>query len=222
MITYLKKNRKNKTNVSKTNNGAVEDSKDRKNCLKSDSESDNDSLSDTSCSSSDEENDADEEIKGTPEKTQQDQNPQRQKFYCPEIIHYILMTWLPYYPLQSASIIKKFEILRDSNASIENWHKIIKALFDNRKNVEITKFIQEQEAALPGRLVKRNINILTERQQTGRANKERTVKENKQLKLPKIKKKNKLKLGEIQDDSFAEESWKRGPENRKKKTKQFF
>ncbi|CAG5075088.1 Similar to NOF: 120.7 kDa protein in NOF-FB transposable element (Drosophila melanogaster) [Cotesia congregata] len=172
----LLKNRKNKTNVSKTNNGAINDSEDRKNCLKHDSESDNDGLSDTSCSSSDEENDADEEIKGIPEKTQQDQNPQRQKFYCLEIIHYILMTWLPYYPLWSASVIKKFKILRDSNASIENWHKIMKPLFDNRKNVEITEFIQEQAAALPGRL----------------------------------------------DDPFTEESWKRGPENRRKKQNSFF
>ncbi|CAG5075564.1 Protein of unknown function [Cotesia congregata] len=70
-----------KTNASKTDNKAVNDSEDRRNYLRHDSESDNDGLSDTSCSSSDDQDDADEETKVTSEKAQQKRNQSEIVYY---------------------------------------------------------------------------------------------------------------------------------------------
>lgn len=119
------------------------------------------------------------------------------EWYRPEIVEYLLKVWLPYLPLWCAIEIKKFNLVCASNATIENWHKILKYYFyDTQNNIPITRFIQKPEMKLPARLKERTFSLKTERQK----------------KRPKAR---------DRFDETAEEFWSRGKKNKRRENSHF-
>lgn len=95
-------------------------------------------------------------------------NAKDNKLYCPQLMKYVLGWWLPYFAVWSAvQINHKFDLLRDSNAPVENWQKIIKhQVYDGKKKINVARFIQQQEELLPARIRERDqpFALMTERQ----------------------------------------------------------
>lgn len=116
-------------------------------------------------------------------------NAETCEYYQPGFILYLLNTWMPYFPLWSALVIKQFNILRDSTSSVENWHRLVKHLiFGGEKKILAARFAQQQEKLLPNRLIDRDFSLETERQKL------------KPKSLPKER-----------TDETAEEFWQRYP-----------
>ncbi|XP_036138813.1 uncharacterized protein LOC118644403 [Monomorium pharaonis] len=87
------------------------------------------------------------------------------KHYCEEFMNYVLDYLMPYYPLWSAIVIKKFGITRDSNACVENLWKIEKHFILGGKKRQIApRYIQHKESLLEQRIRERTFNLQTSRQ----------------------------------------------------------
>jgi len=85
--------------------------------------------------------------------------------YCPAFIQYLINHLMPYYGLWSALEICKFGILRDSNAAVENYQKIIKHyIYEDKSNIPAPRFIQKQADYLETRLLERKYSFTTTRQ----------------------------------------------------------
>jgi len=111
------------------------------------------------------------------------------KWYSPKFIKYVFEYLLPYFCLWSAVVIKRFDMTRDSNASIENYFKIVKQqLHENKMHIPATRFIQKNEPFIRARLQKRKFNLTSTRQ------------------------KNRKRV--IDDAENATETWKRTRKNR--------
>ena len=90
-------------------------------------------------------------------------------YYCPAFIAYLREYIMPYFPLWSAVEIKKFKILRDSNATIENLQKQTKLyIFKGEHDIPVNKYIQEQETFLQARLLEREFSSKTYKQRRNR------------------------------------------------------
>ena len=73
---------------------------------------------------------------------------------------------LPYYPLWSGIVIKKFGIRRNSNACVESWNKIIKQfVFDGKMRQLIPRAITTLKENICQRLLQREYDCRTTRQQ---------------------------------------------------------
>lgn len=73
-------------------------------------------------------------------------------------------------------MIKQFDIRRDSNQPVENNFKITKKLFFlTKKHIKATRFIQQIESLLEGRVREKEFPRITERQ---RLNQEKKIKLN--------------------------------------------
>ncbi|CAG9790408.1 unnamed protein product [Diatraea saccharalis] len=94
-----------------------------------------------------------------------DKKEEINEYYYPEIVKYILNKWLPLFPLWSAVLIQQCDILRDSNAAVENWHKIMKSyIYGREQNMAIQRFIHRQAELLTARIRDRKFSLKTERQ----------------------------------------------------------
>lgn len=90
-------------------------------------------------------------------------------FYSSEIIDYLLIFILPYFPLLSACQIKDFGLLRDSNASVENYQGLQKNnIFKGTEEMPAVVYISEQEKLMRGRLLERECTFLTDKQKKKR------------------------------------------------------
>lgn len=75
------------------------------------------------------------------------------RYYSPEFLDYMLEYLLPYFPLWSAFVLTKFNLARDSNASVENYFKIVKKdILRKELRIPAPRFIRTMESLLDGRL----------------------------------------------------------------------
>lgn len=75
------------------------------------------------------------------------------QFYLPGVLIHVLNTWLPIYPLWSGVIIKKFCILRYSNAACEDWLKHVQvSLVECVRHAKIPHFIEKLEQLIAPRI----------------------------------------------------------------------
>ena len=82
------------------------------------------------------------------------------------IYQHLLDELLPYYPLWSGIVIKKFGIRRNSNACVESWNKIIKQfVFDGKMEQLIPRAITTLKENICQRLLQREYDCRTTRQQ---------------------------------------------------------
>lgn len=94
------------------------------------------------------------------------------EYHCPAIVNYILQYILFFYSMWSAVVIKKFYILRDLNQSVENNFKITKNyFFAKQKHIMTTRFIQQLEALVEGRIRELEYPRITEKQKISRLKK---------------------------------------------------
>lgn len=90
-------------------------------------------------------------------------------FFCVKFLNYLLNFVLPYFPVWSASILKIFDILRDSNATVISYFNIVKhVIFQHKKHLPIPRFISHIEKLLHGWLLQRQYTVRTERQKKTR------------------------------------------------------
>ncbi|KYN06047.1 Ubiquitin-like-specific protease ESD4 [Cyphomyrmex costatus] len=115
------------------------------------------------------------------------ENGDENEFYCPRFIEYLLDELAAYYPLWSGIIIQEFGIRRNSNATVENWNKIIKQyVFDGRMRQLIPRAISTLANNIHGRLIHRKYGTKTTRQINNRKKKEKVSSTNDDLRIPKI------------------------------------
>ncbi|XP_066583776.1 repetitive organellar protein-like [Prorops nasuta] len=92
-------------------------------------------------------------------------------YYSQSFVIYLLNYIMPFYSMWSAMVIFELNLLRDSNAPIENYFKILKEnLFNKEKKVIVPRFIQRSEELLEGRLRNFNCDLRTTRQRKNCAN----------------------------------------------------
>lgn len=86
-------------------------------------------------------------------------------FYSTEFILCLLDHILPFFPLWSSIVLKDFGLLRESNASVENWFKIVKKdVLDRNSNISAPRFVHKMESLLRPRFRDRKFSLKTERQ----------------------------------------------------------
>lgn len=84
---------------------------------------------------------------------EQDKAQENNQFYVPEFIRHVKNEYLPYFPLWSAVALQRLGLRRDSNATVENWFKIIECLiFKGKMKQPIPRFIQTIEQYIIPRL----------------------------------------------------------------------
>lgn len=109
-------------------------------------------------------------------------------FYNPKFINYLLDELLPYYPLWSGIIICKFNIRRNSNASVESWNKYIKRyLFDGQMRQLIPRALMTLKKNVVNLLKRRKYDLRTTRQLNNALKKRNETDESKlDLKEPEL------------------------------------
>lgn len=103
------------------------------------------------------------------------------KNYNKKYFNYMVDFILPYYPLWSAAILPKLNLLRYSNAPIENYFNIVKnRLMAKKLRIPIPRFLALIEGFVRGWILERQYTLRTERQRLGALKKikdcKRTVK----------------------------------------------
>lgn len=90
---------------------------------------------------------------------------EKNELYNPRFIAYLLDELLPYYPLWSGSIIKKFNLRRNSNACVESWNKFIKHfLFNGKMRQLIPRAIMILKGNVETQIRRRKYDLQTTRQ----------------------------------------------------------
>ncbi|KYN26664.1 hypothetical protein ALC57_03964 [Trachymyrmex cornetzi] len=85
-------------------------------------------------------------------------------FYTPKFMNYVFDFLLPYYSTWSGAMLKQFNMLRDSNAPVENYWKIEKQyILNNRKNIQLERYIKIKEEITMQRLRERKFSLQTTR-----------------------------------------------------------
>ena len=88
-------------------------------------------------------------------------------YYSEQFMDYLLTYILPYFPLWSAVILCQLDLLRDSNATVENYFKIIKAIvFRNKLRILAPRFVAKMKKLLHGWLLERKYSLNTTRQES--------------------------------------------------------
>lgn len=90
---------------------------------------------------------------------------EKNKFFSPSFVNYLIKQELPLYPLISGLVIQLFGIKRDTNNAIENWMGFVKNIEFGRimRNL-IPRFIQRHEPTMDGRIKEVMFGITTTRQ----------------------------------------------------------
>lgn len=96
----------------------------------------------------------------------------KNNLYNPRFITYLIDELLPYYPIWSGSIIKKFNLRRHSNACVESWNKYIKHfLFNGKMRQLIPRAIMVLKDNVIRRIRRKKFNLQTSRQNNNALNK---------------------------------------------------
>lgn len=67
-------------------------------------------------------------------------------YYCPRFIEYILEQKMPFFTLWSGRLIEQFGIIRDTNATVENYFKYVKFwMFKEQLRIVATRFVRKME-----------------------------------------------------------------------------
>lgn len=116
------------------------------------------------------------------EEASQEINP----FFNPKLTDYVLKEILAFYPIISGIMLKKLNLIRDSNCHVENWFKIVKRnIFKSKLRNQVPRFIMIMEKLLKPRL---DAFLFS-------------------LESTKKKKKKKIKADDTIDISLVEEMW---------------
>lgn len=90
-------------------------------------------------------------------------------FFLPSFVQYLIKDFMPFCPLWSGIIIKKFGIIRDSNASVENWFKMVKHdVFKNQMRHKVPRFIQRMESYLDSRMKSHLVSLKASKYRKGK------------------------------------------------------
>lgn len=159
---------------------------------------------------------------------------EKNDMYSEGWILYLLNFFLPKFPLWSAILIQELDKIRDSNASIENFFKILKyQYFNGVENIPAPRFIQEFEKLLRGLLLQRiypleTTNQLEKRKKLEKAenDKKEEYTESKTSNLKGVKakriKKERNNNNEEEDEDLVEEYWCKKKGNGKRPSKNLF
>ena len=83
------------------------------------------------------------------ETTNDNLTEQKNEYYVPAFVEYLLKEYMAYYPLWSAINLKQFNLTRDSNTAVENWFKIVKHyIFEMKMKQKIARFMQKMESLI--------------------------------------------------------------------------
>lgn len=87
-------------------------------------------------------------------------------FYSEKFCNYLFNFLLAYFAIWSAVGIKRYGLLRDSNATAENGFKILKhQVLHKESNIVIPRFCQQNEVIEQGKLKEREFPLTTTRQE---------------------------------------------------------
>ncbi|CAH1114929.1 unnamed protein product [Psylliodes chrysocephalus] len=93
------------------------------------------------------------------------ENVNTNSLYLPEFFEYFQEYYLPFFPLWSAMVIAYFGILRESNASVEGWFKILKHHILNKQiNIPVSRLVRILSNEIKPRITERKYSLITSRQ----------------------------------------------------------